>query len=332
VTPVYEVKNVTKVFPVKQNFFEILARKKPKMVCAVENVTFAVNKGETLALVGESGCGKSTLAKTMALLYEPDGGSLIFEGQDLKEKENKKNMRFQLQMIFQDPQSSLNPAMTIRQMFYEILNVHHLCKASEREKETLRLLSYVGLGEESLDRKPSQFSGGQRQRINIARALAMKPAFLIADEPLSALDVSIQAQIVNLLLDLKERLSLTMLFISHDIRMVRYMADRVAVMYLGGLIEIGPTEPLYAHPAHPYTDILIKAAPVVNPDYRSREYAIKGEIPSPIDLPAGCRFAPRCPLAQEDCHASCPPLVEIAPGRQVACFHPLIQGDGGEAE
>ncbi|WP_427113833.1 ABC transporter ATP-binding protein [Megasphaera sueciensis] len=320
--PIYEISNVVKEFPIKQNIFEILQHKKAKTVCAVDNVSFKIQKGETLALVGESGCGKSTLAKTLALLYTPDKGSLMFNGKNLQDKSNKNKIRSELQMIFQDPQSSLNPVMTVRQMLYEVFSVHHLCSRTEREAKALHVLNYVGMGTEALDRKPTQLSGGQRQRVNIARALAMNPSFLIADEPLSALDVSIQAQIVNLLLELQEKLCLTMLFISHDMRMVRYIADKVAVMYLGSIVEIGTTKDLYEHPAHPYTDILIKAAPLVNPDYRSRKYAIKGEIPSPIDLPSGCRFAPRCPKTCEKCRKMRPELTLFDKNRSVACFYP----------
>lgn len=320
--PIYEVRHIVKEFPIKQNIFEVLQRKKIKTVRAVDSVSFKIEKGETLALVGESGCGKSTLAKTLALLYTPEQGELLFNGKNVQDKKNRSEIQAELQMIFQDPHSSLNPVMTVRQMLYEVFRVHHLYAHGDFEKEALRILQYVGMDGESLDRKPDQLSGGQRQRINIARALARKPTFLIADEPLSALDVSIQAQIVNLLLRLKEELYLTMLFISHDMRMVRYVADKVAVMYLGSIVEIGTTEELYTHPLHPYTNILIKAAPLVNPDYRSREYVIKGEIPSPIDLPEGCRFAPRCPKACGTCKERRPELISVAENRSVACFYP----------
>ena len=320
--PIYEVRHIVKEFPIKQNLFEVLQRKKIKTVRAVDDVSFKIEKGETLALVGESGCGKSTLAKTLALLYMPEQGELLFNGKNVQNTKNRSEIRAELQMIFQDPHSSLNPVMTVRQMLYEVFSVHRLYSPGDFEEEALRILNYVGMDEESLDRKPDQLSGGQRQRINIARALARKPTFLIADEPLSALDVSIQAQIVNLLLRLKEELYLTMLFISHDMRMVRYVADKVAVMYLGSIVEIGTTEELYTHPLHPYTNILIKAAPLVNPDYRSREYVIKGEIPSPIDLPEGCRFAPRCPKACGTCKEKRPELISVAENRSVACFYP----------
>lgn len=231
--------------------------------------------------------------------------------------------RYKMQMVFQDPYSSLNPRMTVRQMFYEVLGVHKLCAPKERERECLRILDLVGLDRNALDRYPSQFSGGQRQRISIARALAMRPEVLIADEPVSALDVSIQAQVINLLIELKQNLNLTMLFISHDLRVVRYISDRVVVMYLGKVVEMGETEDLFDHPRHPYTDILMKAAPTVDPDAHGQEYAIQGETPSPLNIPKGCRFHPRCPYAQERCHCEEPPLEETAPGRFVACHFKL---------
>lgn len=239
------------------------------------------------------------------------------------DKNALRQARFKMQMVFQDPYSSLNPRMTVRQMLYEVLSVHKLCDRKDREAECLRILDLVGLDRNAMDRYPSQFSGGQRQRISIARALIMKPEMLIADEPVSALDVSIQAQVINLLIELKDTLSLTMLFISHDLRVVRYISDRVVVMYLGRIVEMGETEDLFDHPRHPYTDILMKAAPAVDPDSRGREYAIQGETPSPMNIPSGCRFHPRCPYAQEKCRKEQPELKDVGNGRFVACHYML---------
>ncbi len=326
--PLLSVDHLSKAFPIKQTLFEVAQRKPKKYVRAVDDVSFEVYEGETLGLVGESGCGKSSLSKTLARLYAPDKGDILFGGTNFSGLKGRslRRARLQMQMVFQDPYSSLNPRMTARQMLYEILTVHRLCKRSEREAESIRFLEMVGLPKDALDRYPGQFSGGQRQRISIARALAMHPRLLIADEPVSALDVSIQAQVINLLIDLRSELNLTMLFISHDLRVVRYITDRVIVMYLGRIVESAPTEELYNAPAHPYTDILMKAAPVVNPDRKTREYAIEGEPPSPIDLPAGCRFSPRCPYATDRCRSEEPALCEIAPGRCVACHFPLNLG------
>lgn len=244
----------------------------------------------------------------------------------LKEGAALTKARKDIQMVYQDPYSSLNPKMTIRQMFYEILSVHHICPKEEFEKKTIEILDMVGMPSYALDRYPSAFSGGQRQRIGIARALILNPALLIADEPVSALDMSIQAQIINLLMDLKEKLNLTMLFISHDLRVVQYLSDRVMVMYLGRVVEMGPAEDLFQHPAHPYTQILIQAAPVIDTKHKEREYEIRGETPSPIDIPKGCAFHPRCPFATEKCRTAEPVMTEDANGRMVKCHYPLVDG------
>ena len=305
------IQNLSTVFPIKQTLFEKIQRKPEKLIKAVSNVSLDIAKGETVGLVGESGCGKSTLAKTIIRLNDPRHGIIDFADignlADAKKKDLKK-MHRKIQMIFQDPYSSLNPRMTIRSMFYEILSVYHLCERSEYESKTKEMLALVGMPEDVLDRRPSAFSGGQRQRIGIARALIMNPELLIADEPVSALDMSIQAQIINLLTELKSKLHLTMLFISHDLRVVRYISDRVVVMYLGKIVEESPTENLFNAPKHPYTDILINAAPKMNPDNRERTYAIEGETPSPIDIPSGCCFHPRCPYATERCRREEPAL------------------------
>ena len=328
-TPILNVSHLSKTFPIKRNIAEIVRKKEQKYVRAVEDVTFSIRKGETLGLVGESGCGKSTLSKTLIRLYKPDDGKIMFDQYGdlaLKEGAALTKARRDIQMVYQDPYSSLNPKMTIRQMFYEILSVHHICPKEEFEKKTIEILDMVGMPSYALDRYPSAFSGGQRQRIGIARALILNPALLIADEPVSALDMSIQAQIINLLMDLKAKLNLTMLFISHDLRVVQYLSDRVMVMYLGRVVEMGSSEELFQHPAHPYTQILIQAAPVIDTKHKEREYEIRGETPSPIDIPKGCAFHPRCPFATEKCRTAEPVMTEDANGRMVKCHYPLVDG------
>ena len=328
-TPILNVSHLSKTFPIKRNIAEIVRKKEQKYVRAVEDVTFSIRKGEPLGLVGESGCGKSTLSKTLIRLYKPDDGKIMFDQYGdlaLKEGAALTKARRDIQMVYQDPYSSLNPKMTIRQMFYEILSVHHICPKEEFEKKTIEILDMVGMPSYALDRYPSAFSGGQRKRIGIARALVLNQALLIADEPVSALDVSIQAQIINLLMDLKAKLNLTMLFISHDLRVVQYLSDRVMVMYLGRVVEMGSAEELFQHPAHPYTQILIQAAPVIDTKYKEREYEIRGETPSPIDIPKGCAFHPRCPFATEKCRTAEPVMTEDANGRMVKCHYPLVDG------
>ena len=328
-TPILNVSHLSKTFPIKRNIAEIARKKEQKYVRAVEDVTFSIRKGETLGLVGESGCGKSTLSKTLIRLYKPDDGKIMFDQYGdlaLKERAALTKARRDIQMVYQDPYSSLNPKMTIRQMFYEILSVHHICPKEEFEKKTIEILDMVGMPSYALDRYPSAFSGGQRQRIGIARALILNPALLIADEPVSALDMSIQAQIINLLMDLKAKLNLTMLFISHDLRVVQYLSDRVMVMYLGRVVEMGSAEELFQHPAHPYTQILIQTAPVIDTKHKEREYEIRGETPSPIDIPKGCAFHPRCPFATEKCRTAEPVMTEDANGRMVKCHYPLVDG------
>jgi oligopeptide/dipeptide ABC transporter ATP-binding protein len=321
------VEHLIKQFPVKQTLFEIIQRRPVKYVRAVDDVTLEVMRGETVGLVGESGCGKSTLAKTIDGLYEADGGKAFFDGMDLTRGDGYtlRKARGKMQMVFQDPYSSLNPRMTVRRILCEVLTVHKLCPKDQRVAECLKTLDLVGMDANALDRYPGQFSGGQRQRISIARALIMHPELLIADEPVSALDVSIQAQVINLLIELREKLNLTMLFISHDLRVVRYLSDRVVVMYLGKIVEMGETEELYDHPRHPYTDILMKAAPEVEPDSQGRDYVIQGETPSPLNIPGGCRFHPRCPYARDVCRVQEPELKDLGNGHCVAC-HCMLDG------
>jgi oligopeptide/dipeptide ABC transporter ATP-binding protein len=324
-----KVEDVSKSFPIKRSFFEAVRHKPKRSVSAVANVSFDLRAGETLGLVGESGCGKSTLARTVINLYKPTGGKVTFEGVDTSEltKSEARDRCRDIQMIFQDPYSSLNPRMTVRTALREELLQHHMCSRSEVNGRIDELLRTVGLSPTMADRLPSAFSGGQRQRIGIARALAVRPKLIIADEPVSALDVSIQAQIINLLIDLKESLGLAMLFISHDLRVVRYVSDRVAVMYLGSLVELSPTDELYDRPLHPYTSVLMEAAPSMDESARlSTDAVVLGELPSPINVPSGCRFHPRCPFADELCSKECPELREVMPGRMVACHHPLSPG------
>ncbi len=321
-----EVTGLSKRFPLKHTVFDAMLRKERQYLTAVDNVSLTLAQGETLGLVGESGCGKSTLARTIINLYRPTEGKVVFEGTDFAalSKKELRARRTDIQMIFQDPYSSLNPRMTVRQVLREVLLHHNICGKDEVDAQILRLLDLVGLSEEQASRLPSAFSGGQRQRIGIARALAARPRLIIADEPVSALDVSIQAQIINLLIDLKERLNLAMLFISHDLRVVRYISDRVAVMYLGTIVETAPTDELYDNPRHPYTQVLLDAAPSMEEGrVKETKSFAKGELPSPINMPSGCRFHPRCPFADERCKAECPALREIRPGHLVACHHPL---------
>ena len=323
--PLLEVKDLSKRFPLKHGVIDAILRKPKRYVSAVSDVSLSLNEGETLGLVGESGCGKSTLARTIIQLYKPSEGSVVFAGTELtglQKKELRESAR-NIQMIFQDPYSSLNPRMTVRTMLREELLHHKMCAKSEVNARIEELLTLVGLSPEHADRLPSAFSGGQRQRIGIARALAVNPKLIIADEPVSALDVSIQAQIINLLIELQEKLGLSVLFISHDLRVVRYISDRVAVMYLGSLVEMAETNELYDHPLHPYTEVLLAAAPSMDEDAHITKTVVKGELPSPINVPKGCRFHPRCPFADEICGTEPPKLRDLGGGHIVACHHPL---------
>ena len=321
-----EVSQLSKSFPLKHTVFDAILRRPKQKLTAVDNVSFTLNEGETLGLVGESGCGKSTLARTVINLYRPTAGRVVFAGTNFSEL-TKKELRDRckdIQMIFQDPYSSLNPRMTVRQVLREELLHHKMCPKAEVDKRISELLELVGLSEEHAERLPSAFSGGQRQRIGIARALAVQPKLIIADEPVSALDVSIQAQIINLLIDLQDKLGLSILFISHDLRVVRYISDRVAVMYLGRMVETADTEALYDNPRHPYTNVLLAAAPSMEADRADeKKAAVLGELPSPINLPSGCRFHPRCPYCTEVCKQESPELRDLGGGHMVACHHPL---------
>jgi len=292
-----EVVDLKIYFPITSTFFS----RKKGVVYAVDGVNFFLKKGETLGLVGESGCGKTTIGRTILRLIEPTGGKVYFEGNNIftYDKKKMKELRRRMQMIFQDPFASLNPRMKVGSIIGEPFVIHKTASRNERRERVSALLKVVGLNEDHYDRYPHEFSGGQRQRIGIARAIALNPDLIIADEPVSSLDVSIQAQIINLLAELKEKFKLTYLFISHDLSLIRYISDRIAVMYLGKIVETGNCEKVYNDPKHPYTRILLSAIPIPNPRIKKKRIIAKGDVPSPINRPSGCHFHPRCPWMME---------------------------------
>lgn len=313
------VKNLKKYFAVTKGFF----KKNRHVVKAVDDVSFAIYKGETLGLVGESGCGKSTVGRTLLRLYPPTAGEILFAGVDLAKLDAKALLpyRQRLQMIFQDPYASLNPRMTVKEIIAEPLDIHHLAQGNIKEEIVFQLLERVGLNPDHAGRYPHEFSGGQRQRIGIARALAVNPEFIICDEPISALDVSIQAQVVNMLEDLQAELGITYLFIAHDLTMVRHISHRVGVMYLGSLVELAASEEIYSNPQHPYTQALLSAIPIPDPRLAKAAARIKleGEVPSPIHPPSGCKFRTRCRYAMPRCSDEAPLWREIERNHFVAC-------------
>lgn len=312
-----EVSNLKTYFSVKTNNFG----KKP-VLKAVDDISLFVYKGETLGIVGESGSGKSTLGRTILKLVEPTEGEIIFEGQSIEKRKGNKlqEIRNQMQMIFQDPIGSLNPRMRIEKIIEEPIKMHTNLSKIERKARVRELIEKVGLSEEALKKFPHEFSGGQRQRIGIARALAIHPKFIIADEPVSALDVSIQSQVLNLMMDLQDEFGLTYLFISHDLSVIKHISDRVAVMYLGRIVEIGTKDSLYANPLHPYTKALLSAIPVVDFETKREQIEITGELPSPVDPPVGCAFHTRCPFTMDRCKQERPELKNRNDSQQVACF------------
>jgi len=322
--PLLIARDVKKYFPIKQG---IIFQREVARVHAVDGVSFEVMEGETLGLVGESGCGKSTLGRCLLRLYEITDGSIEFAGTDITKLSRRqlRPMRRQMQMVFQDPYASLNPRKRVGQIIGDPLRIHKMGNRGSIRSRVQELLALVGLNPEHYNRYPHEFSGGQRQRIGVARALALNPRLVIADEPVSALDVSIQAQVVNLLDDLQDELHLTYVFIAHDLSVVRHVSDRIAVMYLGKIVEVSPAEDLYSKPVHPYTEALLSAVPIPDPDASAKRERIvlEGDVPSPVAPPSGCRFHPRCRYATEICSAEEPPLVAYGAGHVAACHHPL---------
>lgn len=317
---ILQVTNLKKYFPISQG---IIFQRKVADVKAVDGITFSVKQGETLGLVGESGCGKSTTGRTILQLYRPTEGEVVFQGKDLVtlKGEELRKMRSNMQMIFQDPYASLNPRMTVGDIIAEPLEVHAIAKGKEKKERVQELLSIVNLNPYFINRYPHEFSGGQRQRIGIARALAVNPDFIVCDEPISALDVSIQAQIINLLGELQDRFGLTYLFIAHDLSVVRHISDRVAVMYLGKIVELTDSRTLYANPLHPYTRALLSAVPIPDPliEEKRERIILVGDVPSPVNPPKGCRFHTRCPLAIPICKEVAPEWRDVGNGHFVEC-------------
>lgn len=313
---ILDVQNLKKYFPVRSGFKNLTLK-------AVDGVSFSIGKGETLGLVGESGCGKTTVGRTLLHLYKPTGGKVIFEGEEVTEK-NINEMRKKMQMVFQDPYSSLNPRMTVEDIIGEPLDVHHLyANKTERREKVLSLMELVGLNSEHATRYAHEFSGGQRQRIGIARALAVKPDFIVCDEPVSALDVSIQAQIINMFEELQEKLGLSYLFIAHDLLVVQHISKRIAVMYLGKLVEIADADELCNHPIHPYSISLLSAVPIPDPkiERNRKRIVLEGDVPSPLAMPEGCPFRTRCKYATEKCSKEMPLLTDRGNGHFAACHN-----------
>ena len=317
-TPLIEVRNLKEHFPIQ------VSGLKTKPLKAVDGVSFSIKRGETLGLVGESGCGKTTVGRTILNLYKPTSGEIIYNGKPIKTAADIKEFRTKATMVFQDPYSSLNPRMTVADIIGEPLDVHKLYKTKEeRQARILELMSYVGLNSEHAARYAHEFSGGQRQRIGIARALAVNPEFIVCDEPVSALDVSIQAQVINMFQELQEKLGLTYLFIAHDLLVVRHISDRIAVMYLGKMVELADADEIYDHPLHPYSKSLLSSVPVPDPNIAraNKRIILEGDIPSPLNAPSGCPFRTRCRYATDVCAQSMPEFKEVKPGHFCACHN-----------
>ena len=311
------VENLKKYFPISKG----VLKNNKGYVKAVDDISFTINKGETLSLVGESGCGKSTTGRTILRLLEASGGSVFYNGGNIFDKSRKemKKLRTDMQIIFQDPYSSLNPRRNVMQTVGEALVAHKIAKGKELEERVIEAVVKSGLSDYHINRYPHEFSGGQRQRIGIARALALEPKFIVADEPVSALDVSIQAQVINLMMELQESMGLTYLFISHDLGVVKHISDRVGVMYLGNIVELGNKKAIYSNPQHPYTKALLDCIPVKNPNLRKERVALTGDIPSPANPPLGCKFHTRCPCAKSECKEIMPEFKEVGKDHYVAC-------------
>jgi oligopeptide/dipeptide ABC transporter ATP-binding protein len=323
--PLLKIDNLKKYFTVKSGGY---FNKTKKVIKAVDDVSFTIYKGETLGLVGESGCGKSTLGRNILRLQEPSDGQVYFKDSNILTYKNHelRKLRKQMQIIYQDPFSSLNPRFTIGQIIGEMYEIHGLANGAEKEKRVKEMLELVGLDPSRYNSYPHEFSGGQRQRVGIARALALNPEFVVADEPVSALDVSVQSQVLNLLMKLKEDLGVTMLFIAHGLNVVRHISDRVGVMYLGKIVELSETDNIFDSPAHPYTAALLSTVPEADPRAKKERIILKGEVPSPASPPSGCTFRTRCPLAAERCKAEVPALTEVRPNHFVSCHYPLEAG------
>ena len=314
--PLFEARHIVKNFQVGGGLFG-----KPRVVHAVDDVSFIIQKGETFGLVGESGCGKSTIGRTILRLYEPTSGQILLDGEDIT-KANMLPYRKRMQIVFQDPYASLDPRMTVGDIVGEPLDIQKVCQSkSERQERVLELLNLVGLNSEHMNRYPHEFSGGQRQRVSIARAMALHPDFMVCDEPISALDVSIQAQVINMLMELQQKLGMAYLFIAHDLNVVRHISKHVGVMYLGSLVEVCESNSLYKNPLHPYTQALLSAIPIPDPKVsRSRHRVVlEGDVPSPINPPKGCKFHTRCPYAMGICREERPEMIDVENGHRCAC-------------
>jgi len=314
--PLFEARHIVKNFQVGGGLFA-----KPRIVHAVDDVSFIIQKGETFGLVGESGCGKSTIGRTILRLYEPTSGQILLDGEDIT-RVNMLPYRKRMQIVFQDPYASLDPRMTVGDIVGEPLDIQKVCQSkSERQERVLELLNLVGLNSEHMNRYPHEFSGGQRQRVSIARAMALHPDFMVCDEPISALDVSIQAQVINMLMELQQKLGMAYLFIAHDLNVVRHISKHVGVMYLGSLVEVCESNSLYKNPLHPYTQALLSAIPIPDPEVsRSRHRVVlEGDVPSPINPPKGCKFHTRCPYAMDICRETRPEMIDVENGHRCAC-------------